>query len=293
MVKKLLCEDQVAAEAGANSAPDFEDQGERIVPAFGLNLPKLPTAERALREQQFMSEGLAGFPRPERTWADVREAVQAALRKFDERETFEDAPFEALRQLGLTALRPDRFEDLPNWQPRPGSKSPIDEILRDLQGLRRLVWSAVEEWQRAALWHPSLEGRQQALARLRKFTRMLVPDARGKRKQIGPPPAILQLGYRQLLFRLNLARELLDNACPKGRVPRPTLADVSRESGLPEDWICDWLLFAERLERKARPQTSERMAMELLAGIAGMDADSIATIISRGRRGRSGKRAAP
>jgi len=83
--------------------------------------------------------------------------------------------------------------------------------------------------------------------------------------------------------------QFLDNARPKGRVPRTMLGDVSRESGLPEDWICDWLLFAERLERKARPQTSERMALELLAGIAGMDADSIATVISRGRRGRSRK----
>lgn len=289
MVEKPSSGDQAAAEAAADSASEAQDRGEPIVPIFGLNLPKLPTVERALEEQRFMSEGLAGFPRQERTWADVREKVQAALGKFDERETFEDAPLEAVRQLGLIALRPDRFEDLPPWQPRPGSKSPIDEILRDLHGLRRLVWSAVEAWQKAAIWAPSLEGRQQALDRLRKFTGLLVPDTRGRRRQLGPPPEILQLGYRQLLFRLNRARQLLDEAALEGQVPRSSLDDVARESGLLEEWIRDWLFFSDRLERKARAQTAERMAQELLAGIAGMDADSIATVISRGRRARSRK----
>ena len=292
MVDNRSPTNRAAAESPAPVATDRKDQGEPILPVFGLNLPKLPTVERAREEQRFMSDGLAGFPRRESTWAELREAVQAALRKFDERATFEDAPFDALHHLGLTALRPDRHEDLPTWQPRPGSNSSIDEILRDLHRLRRLIWSAVEDWQRAALWDPSLEGRQQALRQLRKFTKILVPDTRGKRRQIGPPPAILQLVYRQLLFRLNLARQLLDTACPKGRVPSTTLGDVSRESGLPEDRIRGWLLFEESMERKARPQTSERRAMELLGEIADMNEDSIATIISRGRRGRSRKRTA-
>lgn len=278
-----------ASDAAVNQAADRDDGGTPIVPVFGLSLPRLPSLERTLQEQRFMSEGLAGFPRKERTWAEVHEAVKTALRNFDERETFEDAPFEAFRQLGLIALRPDRFEDLPPWQPRPGSKSPIDEILRDLCGLRRLVWSAVESWQQAAIWAPSLEGRQQASKQLRRFTRLLVPDTRGRRRQVGPPPAILQLGYRQLLFRLNLALQLLDETAAEGRVSRISIDDVARESGLPEEWIREWLFFSDRLERKARVLTPEQKALELLGRIAGMEGDSIATVISRGRRGHSEK----
>jgi hypothetical protein len=260
-----------------------------VLPVFGLNLPKLPSVERALEEQRFMAEGLAASPPKTRTWKDIQETVRSARRRFDRRDTFDNAPLEALRELGLTALRPDRLEDLPTWQPQPGSRSPIDELLRDLRGLRRSVWSAVESWQQAAMWASSLDGRRQARARLKAFLALLVPDSRGRQGNLGPPPAILELGYRQLLFRLNLARRLLDESASSERLSRASLADVASESGLPVEWIGDWLFFHDRMERKARPLTSEQMAMELAAGIAGIGADSFATMISRGRRERSRK----
>lgn len=263
-----------------------------VLPVFGLDLPRLPSPERTRREQQFMFEGLASFPRREISWADVRDAAQAALRNFDDRKTFEDAPLKAVRTLGLAALRPSRLEDLPAWQPRPGSTRAIDEILRDLHRVRGLVWAGVERWRELARWHASQEGRRSALRRLREFGRMLVPDTRGKRKDIGPPPEVLLLGYRQLLFRLGLARELLNEADPKGRVSITDIQEVSRECGLPEEWIRDWLFFADRWERKARVLTAEQMARDLLGRIAGMDPDSIAAMISRGRRGQSRKGAA-
>lgn len=256
-------------------------QGERVVPVFGLSLPKLPTAERVLAEQRFTREGLEALPRPGWTWGELGEAADAALREFNDRAKFEDAPFAAIRRLGLLALRPSRLEQLKQWQPRPGAVGGIDEILRNLDHIRTLVWSAVEVWQNSARWHPSQEGRRQALVRLRTFTKMLVPDTRGRRKSVGPPPAHLELGYRQLLFRLKLVRELVDNAIPRGRASSAAVTDFAREAGLPEEWVREWLFFSDSLQRIARPQTTERMALELLARIAGMGADSIATLRSR------------
>lgn len=285
--------DVATADATTSPTSDVESDGGLVVPVFGLNLPRLPNLELTLQEQRFMFAGFERFLPPQQTRADEREAVRAALRLFDDPATFDDAPLEALRELGLAALRPSRQEGLPFFQPKPGINRAIDDVVRDLQSLRMSVWNGVERWQQLARTHPSLEGRRRAVAQLRRFTAMLIPDTRGKRQQIGPPPTHLQLGYQQLLFRLQLARQLSREAAPAGQAPSATLVEISRGSGLPEEWVRGWLFFGDRWERKPRPQSLKRMALELLAGIAGQDPDSIATLISRGRGTHSRKRTRP
>jgi len=289
-VKTPSVNDVAAAEAATNATLEVENDGGPVVPVFGLKLPRLPSLELTLQEQRFMFAGFERFLPQEQTRADEQEAVRTALGRFDDPETFDDAPLEAFRELGLAAVRPSRQEDLPFFQPTPGSSHMIDEIIRDLLSLRRSVWNGIERWQQSARTHPSLEGRRQAVAQLRKFAAMLIPDTRGKRKEIGPPPTHLQLGYRQLLFRLQLARQLSGEEIPAGQAPGATLAEISRGSGLPENWVRGWLFFSDRWERKPRPQSLKRMALELLAEVAGQDPESVATLISRGRGARTRKR---
>ncbi|MFN8603847.1 MAG: hypothetical protein U0842_25500 [Candidatus Binatia bacterium] len=271
-----------------SSPPGAEHNGTQVVPAFGLALPRLPSDEQTAREQKFMFDGLGELPRRGgMTLSEAGEAAEEVLQRFDDRATVEDAPLTAIGKLGLLALRPSRWEDLSTWQPRPGSSSAFDVALRNLQRVRGAVWAGVEHWQEVARWGPSLEARRAALARLRMFGKMLLPTTRGKRNAIGPPPDILVLGYRQLLFRLRLGRAELTKATAKAPVTVAILQEVARDCGLFEEWVRSWLFFDDRLERKVRPLTDEQMARELLGRIVGMDPDSIATMMSRGRRGRS------
>ncbi|MDG2305568.1 MAG: hypothetical protein P8R42_13180 [Candidatus Binatia bacterium] len=269
-------------------ASGVDETAEPVLPVFGLDLPRLPSPERTRDEQEFMSQGLESFPRRDPSWAEIGEKARSVLELFSDRRTFEEAPLDAVRLLGLAALRPGRFEDLPLWQPQLGSDSLMDRILRDLYMVRGLVWAGVARWQQKAKWDVSHEARRGALERLRKFGRALVPDTRGRRKEIGPPPEILLLAYRQLQFRLALARRLLDDGRGKRRVPYPRIQQVAEECGLNEDWIREWLFFSDRWERKPRTLTIEEMARELLHRISGMEPGSIETSISRGRRDDGG-----
>ncbi|MDG2304448.1 MAG: hypothetical protein P8R42_07285 [Candidatus Binatia bacterium] len=270
-------------------ASGVDETMEPVLPVFGLDLPRLPSLQRTREEQEFLSKGLDGFPRTDANWAEIGEKARSVLELFSDRETFEDAPLEAVRILGLGALRPGRLEDLAPWQPQPGSDSLLDQILRDLHRVRGLVWAGVARWQQKAKWGVSQEARRAALGRLRKFGRALVPETRGRGKATGPPPEILQLAYRQLQFRLALARELLDDGRGKRRVPYPRIQEVAEECGLNEDWIREWLFFSDRWERKRRTLTMEGMARELLHRISGMEPGSIETSISRGRRDDGGE----
>lgn len=261
-----------------------DESVEPVLPIFGLALPALPSVERAQEEQQFMFEALRSFPRRDPNWVEIGEKAKAILELFSDRKTFDDAPLEALRKLGLGALRPGRLEDLQMWQPQPGSDDLLDRILRDLHQVRGLVWAGVARWQQKAKWDPSLDARRVARARIRKFGGLLVPETRGRGQGTGPPSEVLLLGYRQLLFRLSLAKELLDGPGAVDDEPASRVMVVSRECGLPNEWIRGWLFFDDRWERKSRTLTMERMALELLGEISEMDPDSIATSISRGRR---------
>jgi len=278
--------DSVSGAGGHKSGvpPSGVDESvEPVLPIFGLALPALPSVERARQEQQFMFEGLRSFPRRDPNWAEIGEKARAILELFSVRETFDGAPLEAVRMLGLGALRPGRLEDLQIWQPQPGSDDLLDRILRDLHRVRGLVWAGVARWQQKAKWDASLEARRDALARLRKFGRLLIPDTRGRGQGTGPPSEVLLLGHRQLMFRLSLAKELLDGPEAVGGEPGSRVAEASRESGLPAAWVRGWLFFNDRWERKSSTLTTDRMALELLGQISGMDADSIATKASRGR----------
>ena len=84
-----------------------------------------------------------------------------------------------------------------------------------------------------------------------------------------------------------MARRQSKAATAKAPVTVAILQEVARDCGLFEEWVRSWLFFDDRLERKVRPLTDEQMARELLGRIVGMDPDSIATMMSRGRRGRS------
>lgn len=279
--------DSVRGAGGQKSGvpPSGVDESvEPVLPIFGLALPALPSVERAREEQQFMFEGLRSFPRRDPNWVEIGHEARAILELFSNRETFDDAPLEAVRKLGLGALRPGRLEDLQMWQPQPGSDDLLDRILRDLHRVRGLVWAGVARWQQRAKWDPSLEARRGARTRLERFGRLLVPDTRGRGQGTGPPSEILLLGYRQLLFRLSFVKECLDGPGAVGDEPESRVEEASRQSGLPAEWVRGWLFFDDRWERKSRTLTTDRMALELLGQISGMDPDSIATSISRGRR---------
>lgn len=276
----------VSESEGSSGFTGVDETLEPVLPVFGLDLPQLPSFDRVHEEQEFMSQGLEGLRSIDPGWGEIGEKARSVLEQFDDRETFDAAPLEALRALGLLALRPGRAEWLPPWQPQPGSDSLLDQILRDLHSVRGLVWAGVSRWQQRASWAASHEERQQARKRLQEFGRALVPEGRGRPSKLGPPWEVLLLGHRQLLFRLKLARDLLDDDGPSRRVRRERIAEVVEQCGLREEWLREWLFYSDRWERKSRTLTAEEAARNLLSRISGLTPESIATSISRGRSSR-------
>lgn len=242
------------------------------VPVIGLvDLPKLPTTELAMAEREFVLEAFSEYVAPPSSWAALCEKVADALKRFDDRTTFDQAPLSAVSSIGLLALRPSRGEEL--------SLGP-ESLARDLATLRSLVWQAVERWQNQVETSADLEVRQAATRNLRAFGDELVSNAQGKRRKAAEPRAIV-IAYRILLFRLRYARSELEAASDWS--PR-TVEQVAGQSGLHLEHLRTWLFLTDSWVRRSGSLTAEQMARQMVAEMAGISPEAVANIMSRTKR---------
>lgn len=238
------------------------------------------SAEDALQEHEFLFGPLRAIARAKRpSWAEFGDDVRAVLARFDERATFDEAPIAALKDLGFIALRPDRWETL--QQPLGPS-----ELRANLQCLRGFVWSAVERWRYQAERADTVRERRAAAVRLQEFCKLLSGTSRGRREKALTEPIRVVLVYRQLVFRLQLARKVIADPDLSGpRAERVRLA--AERTGLPLEHLRDHLLLDEESRPKGQLLSIEQTARIWTARAFGVNERTVANVLSRSLRVRS------
>jgi hypothetical protein len=194
-------------------------------------------------------------------------AIEAAVRVEDGAD---DAVFNAVRELGPTALRPDPWE-------RDDAQGPNLEAERAALGrIRVLIWSHVDGWYAAARRAGTPEQRKAAADRLRRLGSVLVGDRRGLRRSTVRDPQAVRRAYRLNLERL---REALHRLARPGSGPREVrIRRIAEECGLPFERLRDHVLDTDG--QPHRPEMVKRTARIWTAQDFGITEQTVANILA-------------
>ncbi len=149
-------------------------------------------------------------------------------------EAGDGAVLDAIRDLGLVALRPLE---------RKGSDA------TSLSELQRLIWARVAEWYRLAREGEGVADRRRGAASLLRLGRTLAGDRRGRRSANRADPIMVCWEYKRNLRRLQRARELL-RLRDLPRRSQERIALVAKACRIPRER----LLLALNLDPEGRPR---------------------------------------